>query len=404
MAAQAAPQLGFVFALTPALASQGPINYSTADGMKLWRAAVEPLQKDPYAGDPHSLKVFLSNLSDRSMQYGWSDILLIPEDIADEHTEYNDLLTNYGKVTLSQIVDHAVTYADTDTRTAQNSMMLYQCLANSISKEVKAKTMLRQNEYYVGTNPCGAAYLKIIIREAQIDTRATVLHIRGKLSSLDSYISTISFDIIKFNEYVKDLIDSLAARGEITQDLLANLFKAYKSVKDRDFITYIKKKEDEYEEGQDVDVDMLMLQASNKYKTMIQTGTWNAPSPEEEKILALETQLERLKKKKETPFKDKKGGRDGKKGGKKKDKQRPGKPAWMGKPPPDAHKNKPKMVNGKTYWWCSKHKSWGIHKEADCAGLGLNKKPEADSATAASTPHSALKINKALSAIMEDEE
>jgi len=34
-----------------------------------------------------------------------------------------------------------------------------------------------------------------------------------------------------------------------------------------------------------------MLQASNKYKTMVQTGTWNAPSPEEEKILALESQI-----------------------------------------------------------------------------------------------------------------
>jgi len=28
-------------------------------------------------------------------------------------------------------------------------MMLYQCLFNSIPKEVKAKTILRQNEYHV---------------------------------------------------------------------------------------------------------------------------------------------------------------------------------------------------------------------------------------------------------------
>jgi len=285
--------------------------------MKLWRGAVKPLSKDPYAGDPHSLKVFLSHLSDRAIQYGWEDILYVPEDIADANTEYNDLLSNYGMVTLAQIADHAATYAETDTRSAQNSMMLYQCLSNSITKEVKAKTMLRQNEYYVGNTPCGAAYLKIIIREAQIDTRATVLHLRGKLSSLDSYISTISYDIVKFNEYVKDLMDSLTARGETTHDLLANLFKAYKSVKDCDFTTYIKKKEDEYEGGQDLDIDMLMLQASNKYKTMVQTGSWNAPSLEEEKILALESQIQKLKKQKEKPTQDKKGGKDDKKGEKK---------------------------------------------------------------------------------------
>jgi len=62
-----------------------------------------------------------------------------------------------------------------------------------------------------------------LIREAQIDTRPTVLHLRGKLSSLDSYISSyISYDIVKFNEYVKYLMDSLTARGETTHDLLAN--------------------------------------------------------------------------------------------------------------------------------------------------------------------------------------
>jgi len=142
----------------------------------------ELLQKHPYAGDPQSLRVFLSNISDRAIQYGWDDILYIPEDAANPNAELNNLLSNYGKVTLAQIVDHAANYAETDTRAAQNNMMLYQCLSNSITKEVKAKTMLRQNEYYVGNTPCGAAYLKVIIREAQIDTRATVLHLRGKLS------------------------------------------------------------------------------------------------------------------------------------------------------------------------------------------------------------------------------
>ncbi len=141
--------------------------------MKLWRGAIEPLQKDPYAGDPHSLKVFLSNHSDRAIQYSLDNILYVPEDSTDPDTRHNNLLRNYGKVTLTQLVDHAATYAETSTRSAQNSMMLSQCLSNSVTKEVKAKTILRSNEYYVGKSPYGAAYLKVIIREAQIDTRAT---------------------------------------------------------------------------------------------------------------------------------------------------------------------------------------------------------------------------------------
>jgi len=145
-------------------------------------------------------------------------------------------------------------------------------------------------------------------RSSSEKPRATVLHLRGKLSSWDNYIRTISYDIVKFNEYVKDLMDSLTI-GETTHDLLANCFKAYKSVKDCDFTTYIKKKEDEYEEGQDVNINMLMLQASNKYKTMFQNQTWNAPSPEEEKILALESQIQKLKKQKKKSTQDKREAR-----------------------------------------------------------------------------------------------
>ena len=195
----------------------------------------------------------------------------------------------------------------------------------------------------------------------------------------------------------------LTARGETTHDLLANLFKVYIVVKDRDFVTYIKKKEDEYEEGQEVDVNMLMLQASNKYKTMFENQTWNAPSPEEEKILALESQIQKLKKQKEKPTQDRKGGKDDKKG-KKKGKGKPEKPAWMKKPPPDAQKNKPKTVDGKTYYWCSKHKSWGAHKENKCEGRGLDKKPQVPETATDTPPKPTVKLNNALSAIMEDDD
>jgi len=51
MAAQNQPN--FVFALSPALINQGPINYSTTKGIKLWRGAVEPLAKELFTLEPH---------------------------------------------------------------------------------------------------------------------------------------------------------------------------------------------------------------------------------------------------------------------------------------------------------------------------------------------------------------
>jgi len=133
---------------------------------------------------------------------------------------------HYRQVTLDQIRAHATIYHNAQTHAAQNNLMLYTCLATSIMPKTKVKAMIFHQDFHIGQNPIGIAFLKILIREAHIDTRVMFMHIRAKLSALDSYILTIGCDITKFNAYIKDLIDSLMARGETTHDLLANLFKA----------------------------------------------------------------------------------------------------------------------------------------------------------------------------------
>ena len=40
-----------------------------------------------------------------------------------------------------------------------------------------------------------------------------------------------------------------------------------------------------------------MKQASNKFKALVQEGSWNAPLPELQKILALEAKIKQLQKK-----------------------------------------------------------------------------------------------------------
>ena len=51
MAAQNQPN--FLFALSPALINPGPIDYSTTEGIKLWRGAVKPLAKELFTLEPH---------------------------------------------------------------------------------------------------------------------------------------------------------------------------------------------------------------------------------------------------------------------------------------------------------------------------------------------------------------
>jgi hypothetical protein len=55
-----------------------------------------------------------------------------------------------------------------------------------------------------------------------------------------------------------------------------------------------KKKEDAYDDGTDTTAEALMLRAAEKYKRMVEAKEWKAPSPEHEKIIALEAAIKKL--------------------------------------------------------------------------------------------------------------
>jgi len=169
--------LNFIFALSPALINQGPIDYATPEGIKLWRGAIEPLAKEQFTLKPHRFKLFLSTLTEWTMVYGWENILNIPVDASAPGGLTHSLLAHYGQVTLQQVNDHAATYLNTQTRAAQNNLLLYTCLAASITLETKAKAMIFHQDYHEGQTPIGAAYLKIFIREANVNTWSTIMHI-----------------------------------------------------------------------------------------------------------------------------------------------------------------------------------------------------------------------------------
>ena len=70
----------------------------------------------------------------------------------------------------------------------------------------------------------------------------------------------------------------------------------------------------------------------------------------------------------------KKGGKpapaqgDGKKkGNKDKDKPNPNKfPEELKTLGAPANTNLPKVIGGKSFWWCNHHKKWGLHKTSEC--------------------------------------
>ena len=137
----------------------------------------------------------------------------------------------------------------------------------------QTKVMVWEDQYKINGKPSGNLLLKIIIRESHLDSNATTTSIRNQLSSLDIFITTGGCDITKFNSHVLLLLEGLASRGQTTHDLLSNLFNGYTAASDNTFTKYNERKQEEYEEGTDIQPIALMSLADNKYKALKVKGT-----------------------------------------------------------------------------------------------------------------------------------
>lgn len=394
------------FSLAPALASHAQvIDFSTSAGAKLFSKQTAALPHE-FDLDPKNLKTFLNELRDRSSMCGWSDVLQVPKDVAAPDHDLVSLLTHHGEITLEQVKAHAITYQSFGVRAAQDAFMLYHCLTKSLSPEALNRINLRSDDYFSSDTPSGTCLLKVIIQESYIDSPATIRITREKLSKLDEKMRELDCDILKFNEYVQEQVRVLEARGAESSDLLANLFKGYKSVEDKKFVLYIDRKEEDYDDGTDISPKDLMSAAANKYKIAITTGKWKSPSEEEEKIIALTAQIQSLKKKNAVkPAKPS--------GGKKGDKEKGRKPreAWMTVPPKPGEPRE-KTMGDKQYYWCDKAfkngghvDSWVRHKPEGCRGSKFRNKKDGKAKKPSDNPQGeqkkALKVSQALASLQE---
>ena len=341
-----------VFALSPAMANAGAfLDLSTSAGTKLFKVGAEPLSQTFNFMDPADLQVFLDLLKTKSKVQGWSRIFTVPVDIDGMVTNHS-LLHNYGVVPLASVALDALSYANTETKTAQDSFMLFQCIFASLDTEFLKTVTTEAAHYHVEDTrnvndppiPCGALLLKVIIMKAHVDTRATVSFIRTALSSLDTKMMSLNSDISKFNAYVKTQVIALEARGETTTDLLVNVFKGYESAEDAEFSLFVKRKKDAYDEGSDLTVTSLMDAAENKFKTRVLLKTWSAPTKEQEQILALTAQVNQIRVTNSTTPKKPKAPKEGSKSKQERDK----KWAWK-KILPKEGEPVTKVVDGKSH-------------------------------------------------------
>ena len=359
------------FALVPGDVA-GVIDYSTRQGLAIYSHATRSLFEDPadlFNLESAGLQTFLALLRLRGTTSGWD--FEIPTDLNAPLQDLKDLTTSHGQFTLQHIKDFSATFVNNQSRAAQMNLQMVRCILASLSLPGFRKVQTWHEDWHLNGRPAALPLIKIIIRESFIDTQATTRILRAHLSSLPEKLDDLKGDIDRLNAFVKVTQDQLAARGETTHDLLANLFKGYLSSKDPTFVRYIEKKQEDYDDGATFTVDSLMNLASNKYKTLVEAGKWMAPTDEQSKILALEAKLGKLNKNRSSPSHGGKppGNNNRSNNGKSsKKQQRQDIPAWMKKWPGKAFVdgNQSKTKDGKQYWWCKKHKRFCRHQTSEC--------------------------------------
>jgi hypothetical protein len=210
-----------------------------------------------------------------------------------------NLIDQYGLITLNDIRDHASVYENALVKGAQNASQMYNCLYSSLSDKAKLIVLSDVADYTIVTEggaqvrnrPC---FLKVIIRNTKVDTLSTVFHIHESLSHLEGKMLELTYNVEAFNIYVAGQVEQLTARGTSSSNLLINLFASFMAVPDKKICQVMQK--DKFNKGEDATTRKLRQVALTKYKDRSRSDTWQTPSAEEEQIIGLTAQISHLRK------------------------------------------------------------------------------------------------------------
>jgi hypothetical protein len=368
------PVAPLAFALTPAMAQDGIINYKDPAGIKLHKAIIAPLAT-LYDGTPSKLMAFLDSIKQRASDSGWNrDLLNVSNQDPVTPVQLN-LIVSHRMLTLANVRAHAITYIGQPTRLAQDSFMMYEFLRDSLTDEARIRISVEATKFEINGTRDGPCYLKVILMKFYVETNATNFFLRQSLLQLPKKMEELKSNVPAFNDHVQAITVDLAAGGQESSDLLVYLFLSYLTIEDSNFKRFIERKKEDYDDGKDtITADTLMDQALNKFNQLNQAKTWNKKSPEQEQLIALTAQLHEANTKivelskgkskgstsRDDPNTDPDKHEDPKTNGK--HRREPNLESWRWQRNDDETEME---HNGKKYYWCDYH-GWSSHKTPKC--------------------------------------
>jgi len=300
------------------------LDYGNKQDRENYKQANEKLEGESYNGKNPSL--FLKKLEGKAQQFNWLTLLNYPQGNPPVN---KNLLTNYGEITRAEVTRRVATYLRTNNREEQDSDMLFNCLRKSITDEVYALVTTEPECYVFEINQeilvDGPWFLAAIIDHTYTKVKANTEAARKNLSSLTKYMESLAnSNVDKFNIHVKEQLETLAAGGEIANDPITNLFKGYSKVKDRTFREWIKQKKLAYKASTyriDPNAKVFMYLAKKDHLDALLAKEWMED--------------------KSTDW------------------------SWKRVPPGEGEPRTNKF-KGCTYYWCTNHNLWCLHKPSEC--------------------------------------
>ncbi len=359
------------------------IDFSTTEGRKLFQTGVAPILPK-FVGLPTELLIFLTHLSTKGMMLGWTDAIFRINIGTAAAPVFKNLIGEYGQITVAQCRAKAIEFlADAaGNRETQMSYMLQMCLASSIADDLYTQVLMRKAEYTVTDHAGrpvldGATMLRIVLSIVCPETRATVSIIRERLTKLPAKLAEIGSDIRAFNVYVNLQIMELFARGyeEQPEAITGLLLKAYVTAQDEAFARYMTDYESRWEDmSLAITPEALMVVAENKYKSLVEKGTWHAVPKVNEQMVILQAVNDALEKKLKS-WKNKADKQSISRDNGTPPGNTPKKKNWKHVAPKAGEPTSRTAANGKDYVYCPNHKElkW-VLKEGHAGGCTLDGK------------------------------
>jgi len=198
-------------AMAPARVSRNPIDCGTKMGFSLHDCSTKSLfvvSKDAFDLKSNGLMDFLDAINRRGRECGWQ--IFTMNNTAGDHPK--DLLTECGDLTVDNVIAHATAVFTIHplTQNAQEDGQLFACINNSMTQGAIDVLNLRQDKFLLPApinEHSGICFLRVIIAEAQVDTRATTNLLLGQLTSgLPDIMAKEGGNIRAFNQQVLSIV------------------------------------------------------------------------------------------------------------------------------------------------------------------------------------------------------